>query len=277
MATTESLSATEYVDNRVLFPILTVIFWEFRNACLSGANFLAHSPICSVQYPPHDQHHVAPRSTIIMKPSFISPKATMRRRQDNATQSRYITKFRPGPEQPGPAVATPSPILRETLRKACLDRARRKRRDLVSRKRLEHSNGEANNDESKLGSEFREDDSRPTRMVVEEELRKYGVGVQSRCFDGELSSTPGRTRLFECYTEGSNDHHMETAERPSNEKIEEEKPLDFYISEDELFEILEEVEDELARLDGTFMAALTLCIPFCTHFRGHILQTCNLL
>jgi hypothetical protein len=212
-----------------------------------------------------------------MQPSFISSKTTMRRRHDTATQSRYITKFRPGPEQSGPAVATPSPKLRETLRKACLDRARSKRRDLVARKRLQHSNGEADNDESTLGSEFQEDDSQPTRMVVEEELRKYGVGVQSRCFDGEWSSTPRRTRLFECDTEGSNNDPMETAERPLNEKIEEEKPLDFYISEDELFDLLEDVEDELTRLDGTFIKVLTHCIPFCTHFVGPILQPCTFL
>jgi hypothetical protein len=160
---------------------------------------------------------------------------TSRQKSRLARQSPLVARFR----RQEAAVATPSPGWKESLRQACLDRARRKRRDLVMRKRRQLSFDD--NDAAEY---------QPARMVVEEELRHRGVAIHSACFEEEstaisqecgIGSDPMMTAMTQDDDEGE-----EPMDTPYSRSI-----GDHFISEEDLFDLLQEVENELQR-DGEF-------------------------
>lgn len=172
---------------------------------------------------------------MVTTPSFSTPG--MRRRQREARQSPYMTKFRPR-RFGEPAVATPSPGLKETLRKACLENARTKRQNLVLQKRrvLTQENSQS------IGEEVNDND-RPARQVVEEELKRRGVTVHQRCFDEDVE-------FREASSGGQCDH---PTTEPNQTPIQNHDSVDInrdgeegeipsgdtYISEDDLFDLLQ--------------------------------------
>jgi hypothetical protein len=165
---------------------------------------------------------------------------TSRQKSRLARQSPLVARFR----RQEAAVATPSPGWKESLRQACLDRARRKRRDLVMRKRRQLSFDD--ND----GAE-----DQPARMVVEEELRRRGVAIHSACFEEEstaisqecgIGSDPMMAAMTQDY-----DEVEEPMDDPYSRSI-----GDHFISEEDLFDLLQEVENEL-QCDGEFFVFLS--------------------
>ena len=171
---------------------------------------------------------------MVAAPSFSTPG--MRRRQREARQSPYVTKFRPR-RFGEPAVATPSPGLKEALRKACLENARTKRQNLVLRKRQILTQ-----DNSRCIGEEMDDDDRPARHVVEEELKRRGVTVHQRCFDEDTEfqsaaiDRQGDQPMTEaCHNQVQN---QDFADKNRDEEEGEIPPGDTYISEDDLFDLL---------------------------------------
>jgi hypothetical protein len=90
----------------------------------------------------------------------------------------------------------------------------------------------------------------PARMVVEEELRHRGVAIHSACFEEEstaisqecgIGSDPMMTAMTQDDDEGE-----EPMDTPYSRSI-----GDHFISEEDLFDLLQEVENELQR-DGEF-------------------------
>jgi hypothetical protein len=154
------------------------------------------------------------------------------------------TLFTSTPRHRTVAVATPPTRWKETLRRACLDRARQKRRDLVMRKRRHFSFCESNDGTSQ--SAFR---------VVEEELRNNGVGIVS--FDRQ-----GARKASESWVMSGDEPfsaHVLTkddeGEIAGSEDVQDLDSMDiddarnnfigYTITEDDLNDILEDVEEEL--------------------------------
>ena len=178
-------------------------------------------------------------------PSFST--AGMRRRQRDARQSPYFTKFRPS-RFGEPSIGTPSPGLKESLRKACIDGARRKRQRLVLQKRQLLPQAST----LKIEGEINED-CQPARLVVEEELKRRGVMVH-QCLDEDME-------VQRAFLDGQGDHTMTEARNIQNEGAVDENntdweslpPQDAFISEDDLFDLMQAVEDEMERFDGELL------------------------
>ena len=156
-----------------------------------------------------------------------------------ARKSSFTARQSPLASRCEPAVATPSPRWRENLRQACLDRARRKRRDLFRKRRQLSFDGD-----------------QPARMVVDEELRQQGVVIHSKCLEEGSTATfvssefspldsPDRTIINRTmdFEFGNQDHEV-----ISDIPIAGVQNLaDPCISEDDLYDLLQEVENELYR------------------------------
>ena len=135
---------------------------------------------------------------------------------------------------------------KERLRQACIDRAKTKRRDVIMRKRRLHSS--ANDFDSSLES---------ARMIVEEELFNQRMNTdpqyqdeipQTSCSTLTLQLTPTISKQIDHGSSSCVDlDFTTTASCATNEK----RPdfIDGIITEDDLHEILQDVEDELRR-DG---------------------------
>ena len=174
--------------------------------------------------------------------------AAMKRRQRDAQQSPYFTKFRPR-RFGEPSIGTPSPGLKETLRKACIDGARRKRQRLVLQKRRLLPQASTLKIEGEMNEDYQS-----ARLVVEEELKRRGVAVH-HCFDEEMEAQ-------RAFLDGQGDHIMAEARKIQNEGSVDENsstdweslpPRDTCISEDDLFDLMQAVEDEMDRFDGELL------------------------
>jgi hypothetical protein len=102
-------------------------------------------------------------------------------------------------------LTTPSPSWKDTLKQACLERARRKRQEAVWKSRRRHEHPET------------------AKQLVEDELRESGVSIRG---EKEPPQTPS----------------LDADESNADEY--------FAISESELYELMQEVEEELQRDDG---------------------------
>jgi hypothetical protein len=182
-----------------------------------------------------------------------------RKNDRSLVRSTFATRL----HQRAPVVATPSPRWKENLRRACLDRARQKRRDLVMRKRRQLS----------FSGAF-VDSARPAQSVVEEELRKMGVGIVSSCPHEDAGaatapfsmsredhiSIPMLSQDVEDVEGGRQDvEYSMDIDKDTSDFVE------YVITEDDLNDILRDVEEEL-RLDGNHLVfnALNLQNPI-TH------------
>lgn len=110
----------------------------------------------------------------------------------------------------------PSSTWKETLKHSCLQRARRKKSQAISRLRFSPSS-------VVVGNSISNNSSDAVRQVVQEELRESGVAV----LRGALSDEPMM---------------MDLDEKEEGE---------YAISEAELYKLMQEVEEELQR-DGKF-------------------------
>jgi len=130
---------------------------------------------------------------------------------------------------------TASKTWKENLRRACLDRARRQRRQQLSTTN--------NNNESQQQQQQPDDEDclmSPARRMVEEELRQQAIGIRSPCLhQQEAVDHQMETSLDEPDEQqnGTGDAHSLTAVPIAHH----------FISEEELFELLEEVEQEMQR------------------------------
>jgi hypothetical protein len=127
----------------------------------------------------------------------------------------------------------PASRWKENLRQACLENARKRRRDLVMRKRGQHSLSETNNSEL------------IAKNLIMEQCQKYGVGLRSSSFDDNsspvaLASSASFERRESTGQGDCMDVELETKFLDSGGSA---------LTEDDLFEILREVEEEL-RIDG---------------------------
>jgi hypothetical protein len=162
-----------------------------------------------------------------------------------SSRERNDRLFTSTPRHRTAAVATPSTRWKETLRRACLDRARQKRRDLVMRKRRQFSFCESNDGTNQ--SAF---------SVVEEELRKSGVGIVSS--DDKQGARKGSESCVMSSEEPFSAHVLSKDEEGEIAGREDVQGLDamdvddarndfigYTITEDDLNDILEDVEEEL--------------------------------
>ena len=136
---------------------------------------------------------------------------------------------------------TPSKSWKDNLRQACLDRARRRQ---LQRRQGEEEDGEHAGQESV---------SLPVaRAMVEEELRQQGVSVISPCMDHNNRNNEGLARelssphqLLDAY-----EPMMDDARSAENDAT---SAAHHYLTEDELFALLESVEEEIQRADADFL------------------------
>lgn len=145
---------------------------------------------------------------------------------------------------------------KENLRRACLDRARRRRSHPRQSPDANHNNGNNNNNM----------DDADGRAMVEEELRQQGISVISPCMDRSNNNSnnnnidqmraydsPSRDLDLEGYGYSQNinrqqvdvDSATSATSEPNNEPN-----VNHFISEEELFELLEQVEEEIQRTDA---------------------------
>lgn len=125
---------------------------------------------------------------------------------------------------------------KDTLRQACVNRARKNRRDLIWRKRQQHQPQNIDNNSNS-------NEITMVRTVVEQELRQQGVAVVSPGLFGK--STGGSSY----YDHQNNQSPISSGVHPSSpttgytDAVEEE----YALSEEELYELLQEVEEEMRR------------------------------
>lgn len=127
----------------------------------------------------------------------------------------------------------PASRWKENLRRACLENARKRRRDLVMRKRGQHSLSETNDSEL------------TAKNLITEQCQKYGVGLLPSSFDDNSSPVA-------LASSASSERRESTGQGDCMDVELEAKFLDSggsALTEDDLFEILREVEEEL-RIDG---------------------------
>ena len=145
---------------------------------------------------------------------------------------------------------------KESLRQACLNRARKSRKEVIWKKRLQQTPiPECNDNDNDNGDSI-------VRSVVEQELRHQGVAVVTPGFHGKYSLTfspPTETGVFF--------HNQSTYESPDQAMAmmadtpftttttapleEDESDSSVFaqdvLSEEEWYELLQEVEDEIRR------------------------------
>ena len=140
----------------------------------------------------------------------------------------------------------PSMRWKENLRRACLDRARKKRLDLVMQKRRQFSLAETSTDPVD-----------PAYMVIKEELQKRGVGDippyhQVKEMDAvELSGESSDDLAMSIPTVSQEKNNNKTDQACVEQTMEVDGVLDgcdeYVITEDDLNDILQEVEEELRK------------------------------
>jgi hypothetical protein len=160
---------------------------------------------------------------------------------------------------------TGSKTWKEKLRLACIDRARQRRRHDHANDGNDH---ERNNDSDKRpNDEFDGDSSMsilpPARAILEEELRQQGITIMSPCInmdnrnDQQQSPSRDASSSSSRYSQvdspsaaaftANNDSGINVHTSGDNKKDDNAIHANHYISEEELFELLQEVEEEMQR------------------------------
>ena len=170
---------------------------------------------------------------------WINTRMVLNDDDERPTSERRLslmTRFRPKH-----AAGVTSAQLKETLRRACVDRARRKRQDIMVQRRknqssvppsgrqIENVNDEntANDNDMLPAAQTLDSDLGTAEMVIEEELREQGRwmnGTRSSCGHGVAS--------------------MENAALFDDEP---------FLNEDDIYDLLQEVEAELSREGMTIL------------------------
>jgi hypothetical protein len=161
---------------------------------------------------------------------------------------------------------TGSKTWKEKLRLACIDRARQRRRHDHANDRNDH----VTNDDSdkRPNDEFVGDSSMsilpPARAILEEELRQQGITIMSPCISmdnrNDQQQSPSRDASSSSSSRYSqvdspsaaaftanNDSGINVHTSGDNNKDDNAIHANHYISEEELFELLQEVEEEMQR------------------------------
>lgn len=145
---------------------------------------------------------------------------------------------------------------KESLRKACFDRARKNRKDVIwKRRNLEQQQQQEAPTTYNNGNVNQNDNEHEIRSVVEQELRQQRVAVVS---PGVVYRQDRPTLTTLTLKNVSPDTSLE-ANDPSNQMmmgLERQNSYDsdsteYVISEEELYELLQEVEEDLRR-SGTY-------------------------
>eukprot|EP00538_Stauroneis_constricta_P002883 CAMPEP_0119547992 /NCGR_PEP_ID=MMETSP1352-20130426/2016_1 /TAXON_ID=265584 /ORGANISM="Stauroneis constricta, Strain CCMP1120" /LENGTH=277 /DNA_ID=CAMNT_0007593135 /DNA_START=18 /DNA_END=848 /DNA_ORIENTATION=- len=115
-------------------------------------------------------------------------------------QSPFITKFRRQNRNNKTSSSSSSsssalPSLKDKLVRACLERARQKRRDLLRERRQRYDNGDDRHQHRRDGFGATDgveecDDISQARLVLKEELERQGVSVYANIFDDSQQQRP---------------------------------------------------------------------------------------
>jgi hypothetical protein len=127
---------------------------------------------------------------------------------------------------------------KEKLRLACLDRARRRRR---------HDHLNDSNDHE--GDEMDGDILPPARALLEEELRQQGITVISPCINMDSRFEQQQQQQQMMNTDSCSSPSRDVSNNDSGVTDDNNNAIhaNHYISEEELFELLQEVEEEMQR------------------------------
>jgi hypothetical protein len=134
---------------------------------------------------------------------------------------------------------------KEKLRLACLDRARRRRRH-------DHDRDSFLNDGNDYeGDEMDGDILPPARALLEEELRQQGITVISPCINMDSRFEQQQQQLQQQQMMNTDSCSSPSRDVSNNDRVTDDNNNEIhanhYISEEELFELLQEVEEEMQR------------------------------